>query len=184
MRYPPRRDFQRLFWRQIRAGCTLAEASACLGMNETTGLRWFHKAGGMPPLSIVEPLKSRRLNVTEREKILAGINQELSIRAIAALIGRAPSTVSRELALNLRQKYAPRPGRRAKGPATAWKYSPNAAQRRADANAARPKRAKLAGNERLREQVQDRLTKEHSPEQISARLKADFPDDLEMRVSH
>jgi len=137
----------------------------------------------VPPLSLVEPVKARTLNIAEREKILAGINQDLSIRAIAASIERAPSTVSRELAQNLLQKYirvAGGPGRRR---TLAWDYSPNLAQRRADAGAARPKVAKLAERPRLRQEVQDRLEDEHSPEQIAARLRVDFPDEPEMWVS-
>jgi transposase, IS30 family len=152
-------------------------------VNKRTGHHWFRKAGGVPPLSLVEPVKTRTLNIAEREKILAGINQSLSIRAIAASIERAPSTVSRELAQNLAQKYirvAGGPGRRR---TLAWDYSPNLAQRRADAAAARPKVAKLAENPRLRQEVQDRLEEEHSPEQIAARLRVDFPDEQEMWVS-
>ena len=60
-------------------------------------------------MSLVEPVKTRTLNIAEREKILAGINQGRSIRAIAAGIGRAPSTVCRELSKNLGQKYCPAP---------------------------------------------------------------------------
>jgi len=152
-------------------------------VNKRTGHLWFRKAGGVPPLSLVEPVKARTLNIAEREKILAGINQDLSIRAIAASIERAPSTVSRELAQNLLQKYirvAGGPGRRR---TLAWDYSPNLAQRRADAGAARPKVAKLAERPRLRQEVQDRLEDEHSPEQIAARLRVDFPDEPEMWVS-
>jgi len=132
---------------------------------------------------LVEPVKSRTLNIAEREKILAGINQGLSIRAIAASLGRAPSTVSRELARNLRQKYFQPPSRRGPHP-LAWNYSPHLSQYRAEISAARPKVAKLAERPRLRQEVQDRLEEEHSPEQIAARLRADFPDEPEMWVSH
>ncbi len=155
-----------------------------MGVNERTGHHWFRKAGGVPPLSLVEPVKTRTLNIAEREKILAGINQDLSIRAIAASIQRAPSTVSRELIENLAQKYVrvPRgPGRRR---VLAWGYSPNLAQQRADVTAARPKVAKLAERPRLRQEVQDRLENEHSPEQIAAGLRVDFPEEPEMWVSH
>jgi len=132
---------------------------------------------------LVEPVKSRTLNIAEREKILAGINQGLSIRAIAASLGRAPSTVSRELARNLRQKYFWPPSRRGPRP-LAWSYSPHQSQYRAETGAARPKIAKLAERPRLRQEVQDRLEEEHSPEQIAARLRVDFPDEPEMWVSH
>jgi transposase, IS30 family len=152
-------------------------------MNKRTGHHWFHKAGGVPPLSLVEPVKTRTLNIAEREKILAGITQDLSIRAIAASIGRSPSTVCRELSKNLAQKYVRTPGRPGRPRTLAWDYSPNLSQRRADVAAARPKVAKLAECERLRQEVQDRLEDEYSPEQIAARLRVDFPDEPEMRVS-
>lgn len=185
MSLPPCRDVQRRFWRAIRAGCAIFEASQRVGIEKTTGQRWFLKAGGMPPLSLDEPAaRTRRLNVREREKILAGVTKGLSIRAIAASIDRQPSTVLRELRANMRQRYRSRNGR---GPRRVepWEdYSPDLAQQRADANAARPKTSKLAGNERLRAEVQTRLEEEHSPEQIAARLRVDFADDLELRVSH
>ena len=138
----------------------------------------------MPPLSLVEPIATRFLNIAEREQILTGITCGHSIRAIAAGLGREPSTVSRELAANMRHRYTRKPGSPG-GPRTRpWDYSPHRAQARADLNAGRPKVAKLAEHDQLRAQVQDRLEEEHSPEQISARLEVDFPDDPEMRVSH
>ncbi len=184
MPLPPRRDHQREFWRLIRAGSTVTDASACLGIPATTGRSWFRKAGGMSPLSLVEPLAHRFLTIADRELILVGIIAGDSVRTIAASIDRAPSTVSRELVTNMRQQYSRKPGSPG-GPRTRpWGYSPHKAQARADANASRPKSAKLAENDRLRGEVQDRLEDEHSPEQISARLEVDFPDDPEMRVSH
>ncbi len=183
-RQPVLRGDRCRFWCSIRAGLTVEEASACLGIDGSTGGRWFSKAGGvLPPVSLVEPVKSRTLNIAEREKILAGINQGLSIRAIAASLGRAPSTVSRELARNLRQKYFRPASRRGPRP-LAWNYSPHLSQYRAETGAARPKVAKLAERPRLRQEVQDRLEEEHSPEQIAARLRVDFPDEPEMWVSH
>jgi len=183
-RLPPRRDYQRRFWRAIREGLSVEGASACLGIDKRTGHLWFSKAGGVAPLSLVEPVKTRTLNIAEREKILAGISRGRSIRAIAAGIGRAPSTVCRELSKNLGQKYCPVPGGRGRPRVRGWDYSPNLAQRRADACAERPKVAKLADHPRLRAEVQDRLEQEHSPEQIAARLRTEFPDEPEMWVSH
>ena len=57
-------------------------------------------------------------------------------------------------------------------------------QARAQQRARRPKAGKLAVNERLHDEVQTRLKDHHSPEQIARRLMMDFPDDVEMRVSH
>jgi transposase, IS30 family len=182
---PAGRDVQRRFWCSIWSGCTIFEASQRVGVEKTTGQRWFLKAGGMPPLSLQEPpAKSRRLNVREREKILAGVSAGWSIRAIAASIDRQPSTVLRELRANMRRRYRSRRGRPPRWVEPWEDYSPDLAQRRAEANAARPKPSKLALNDRLRDQVQTRLDDEHSPEQIAARLRVDFPDDPEMQVSH
>jgi IS30 family transposase len=173
------REDQRQFWVLIRAGRSISEASSCLGMSASTGLRWFHKAGGMPPLSLVQPARSRALTITDREQILVGLSGDLSIRKIAVSIGRPASTVLRELRLNMLQQYRTR--RKLRGPSRgrhrvhAWDYSPDKAQRRADANLARPQLRKLAKNQRLCQQVQDRLKEEHSPEQIAARLRVDFP---------
>jgi len=182
-----RRDQLRLFWQLIAEGASTDEAARRVGVSDTTGLRWFHKGGGMAPLSLVEPVRSRTLTITEREQILAGISANKSIQAIAAELGRAPSTISRELDRNLRrlygQDYAVRDRSTARRRA-GWKYSPHRAQLRADKAAARPKPAKLATNERLRDEVQSRLEDNHSPEQIQHRLVQDFPDDPEMRVSH
>jgi IS30 family transposase len=92
-----------------------------------------------------------------------------SVRVIAARLGRAPSTVSREVRRNCLCRGV---------------YRAVSAQRRAEDRAARPKRARLAGNARLRGWVQARLAERWSPEQISVMLVAEFPGDAEMRVSH
>ena len=178
-----RRDQQRVFWRLVRQGCRSREAAQRVGLNSEAGKRWFRQAGGMPPLSLVEP-SGRMLNIYEREDIQAGINAGKSIRQIAAGLGRAPSTVLRELRKNMyHQQYRRRS--QAGFPARApWNYSPHRAQLRADRKASRPKQAMLASNPRLRTEVQDRLKLKHSPEQIVRRLVQDFPDDPEMRVSH
>jgi len=86
-----------------------------------------------------------------------------TIRAIAGDLGRAPSTVSRELRRNTD---------RADGPA----HLPHHAHRRAAARRARSKPTKLASDAELREFVAARLGKKWSPEQISHVLRAEFPD--------
>jgi IS30 family transposase len=181
------REVRREFWRAYLAGGTIGEACGRVGYEKTVGIQWLRKAGGVTP-SYVKSSPSRRfLTITEREKILAGVSQGWSIRKIAAGIERHPSTVLRELRRNMPHRYRTR--RALHGPANKprvreWDYQPHRAQRRADDRSARPKPSKLAGNERLREEVQRRLTEEHSPEQISRRLREDFPDDAAMQVSH
>jgi IS30 family transposase len=99
--------------------------------------------------------------------------------------------VQREIRRNVRsqQKYRSRAvyeKRRPGGRPRTRKllYSPHIAQARADHYASRSCPGKLITNDRLRGWVQDRLEDEHSPEQISASLKIEFPDEPEMRVSH
>ncbi|MET0522391.1 MAG: IS30 family transposase [Jiangellaceae bacterium] len=141
----------------------------------------------MPPLSLAEP--SWELSLGDRELIFEGLNDGLSYAAIARQLGRPTSTVTRELDLHRKDPRRPRAepkGRETPRPGTKRQrlnYSPSVAQFRADAAKARPKTAKLAANPRLRKEVVAKLKQNHSPEQISARLVIDFPDDPEMRVS-
>jgi IS30 family transposase len=113
------------------------------------------------------------LSVDERHRIAALKAANLGVREIARVLGRGASTVGRELA---------RHGN------AAGQYLPAAAQARAEAVAQQKGRraspAKLAGDSRLRQEVQDRLERNDSPEQIARRLRVDFPDDPEMWVSH
>jgi IS30 family transposase len=182
------RSRQREFWRLVRAGVPWRQAAAPVGMSLKTAQCWFGKAGGMPPLSLVEP--SRELSLSDRELIFERLQEGLSYAAIARELGRPTSTVTRELDLHRRDERRPRAepkGRETPRPGVKRQrlnYSPSVAQARADAAKARPKTAKLAANPRLRAEVQARLKQNHSPEQISARLAIDFPDDPEMRVSH
>jgi IS30 family transposase len=183
MTVPMARVVRRLFWSRIRDGATTLDAARAAGISSQQGDVWFRNAGGMVPLSLLPP-SGRFLSISEREQIHSGMSQGWSIRAIAASIGRSPSTVMRELRRNLvRQQYRSRSnlGRPVSIP---WRYSPSIAQRRADQRLARPKPSKLAVNDRLRDAVQAGLVAKLSPEQIMRRLPLDFPDEAEMRVSH
>nr|WP_106580992.1 IS30 family transposase [Murinocardiopsis flavida] len=115
----------------------------------------------------------RSLSFAEREDIALLRAQKSGVREIARRLGRNPATISREL-----RRAPPDPRRR--GP----RYRASTAQAAADERARRPKTAKLAANLRLRRAVQHRLRDNHSPEQIAGRLRADYPGDREMRVSH
>jgi IS30 family transposase len=166
---------RRRFWRSIGSGASQAEAAAAAGVSHKQGKEWFAKAGGMSPICLREP-SGRYLSVAEREEIAVGIAAGESIRAIAAKLGRAASTVSRELGRN-----TPWSGSRRRRDRP---YRAHLAQARAEERARRPKPAKLATMSRLRRQVQAGLKKKWSPEQIVRRLRRDFPDDPEMRVCH
>jgi IS30 family transposase len=151
-----------------------------------------------------KPLSGRYLAFAEREEIALALAQDFGVREIARRLGRAASTVSREL----RRNAATRSG--------GLEYRASTAQWHAERSARRPKRAKLAINAALRAYVQDRLAgqvvaqdgaavrgpivpwkgRRHgprqkrrwgmawSPEQIARRLRHDFPGDETMQISH
>jgi IS30 family transposase len=122
--------------------------------------------GGLPPRARARsPL---RLSVAEREEISRELRLGASLRSIAGRLGRASSTVSREITRNGgRRRYR------------AWRAEAGARRR-----AARPRLAKLARNARLRAEVEHGLGLRWSPEQIAHRLRLEHPDDREMQVSH
>jgi IS30 family transposase len=107
------------------------------------------------------------LTIADREEILVGIRAGDSLTTIAHGLGRAPSTVSREVVVN-----GGRDG-----------YSAWTAHQRAQRQSRRPKPCKLRSGP-LRDEVARRLQQLWSPDEIARRLPLDFPDDLEMRVSH
>jgi transposase, IS30 family len=107
------------------------------------------------------------LSILEREHILLAVNRGESMSRIARSLGRAPSTISRELAA--------KGGRAGYG---AWR-----AQQHARESARRPKPHKLRRGRLLRE-VSRHLLALWSPQEIAQRLRLDYPDDLTMRVSH
>jgi IS30 family transposase len=171
----------------IRAGALREEAAARVGLDRHTGQQWFSQAGGVVPAFVLAPSSHRYLSIAEREEIFAGVERGESVRLIARRIGRAPSTVLRELRRNMRHRYRTR-ARLSGGPGMKrwlpWDYRPSLAQKRADLRAGRPKPAKLASSPLLRQLVQAKLIDRLSPEQIAAQLRRQFADQPEMWVSH
>jgi IS30 family transposase len=110
-----------------------------------------------------------RLSIEERIEIGMRIAAGESNAEIARGLGRHRSTIGRELA---------RCGKRR------GHYAPFVAERRARRSACRPKQTKLSRSPRLLAVVEAGLRKRWSPEQISAKLELDYPDDREMRISH
>lgn len=110
-----------------------------------------------------------RLSIEERIEIGMRVARGESDAEIARGLGRHRSTIGREL-----RRCGPRRGH----------YAPFAAERRARRLACRPKLTKLSRSPRLLAVVEAGLVKRWSPQQISAKLKLDHPDDLEMRISH
>jgi len=174
------------------------DAAIEAGLSEAVGPRLFRKAGGMPPSmfrSSAKPFSGRYLSLAEREEIAVLNAQGHSLREIGRRLGRAGSTISREL------------DRNAATHGGGMAYRATAAQWHADRSGRRPKPTKLALNRALRTYVEDRLagvvagpscarvrrpvlcrdrrwTKAWSPEQIARRLPIDFPDNETMRISH
>jgi transposase, IS30 family len=111
----------------------------------------------------------RRLFFEERERISRGIAAGESDSEIARALGRHRSTVGREI----RAACAER-----------GRYRALAAERKSRARGARPKATKLSASRRLLAAVEAGLERRWSPQQVSARLKLEHPDDGEMRISH
>jgi IS30 family transposase len=157
----------------------------------------------MPSVALA-PLSGRYLSFAEREEIALLRAQKLGVRDIARRIGRSPSTISRELRRNAgtrsgsltyrastAQWHADRRGRRPKPAKLAtntelWRY----VQDRLSGAVQRPDGSAVAGpgvrwvGRRHGRRKDRRWGKSWSPEQISNRLRLDFPDDESMRVSH
>jgi transposase, IS30 family len=110
-----------------------------------------------------------RLSFEERERISRGIAAGESDSEIARVLGRHRSTVGREIRAACGQRRG---------------YRALAAERKARERARRPKPTKLARSPRLLAEVEAGLGRCWSPQQISARLKLEHPDDREMRISH
>ena len=143
----PARRVEREFWRLIAEGKSTEDAAVAIGVSVPVGARWFRHAGGMAPLSLAEPT-GRYLSFAEREELALLRAEGLGVRAIAREMGRDPSTISREL----RRNAATRSGK--------LEYRATVAQWKAQMAAKRPKPAKLATNDRLREYVRERLSGE------------------------
>jgi IS30 family transposase len=152
--------------RLIGNGSSFEQAAVAARCSTKSIQRVLDSVGGMPPRGGVRA--ELRLSLAEREEISLGLGGEQSYRAIARNLGRAPSTISREVNSN--------GGRR--------RYRAVRADEAAYKKAERPKLAKLRRCRRLRAQVESMLNKLWSPQQISARLRFENPDDPELRVSH
>lgn len=153
-------------WDRRAQGESLTAIARHVGRSLEGVRRHVNQSGGIRPLP--QRRSRRELTLGEREEISRGLAAGASSRAIARRIGRAPSTVSREVGRNGgRKRY-----------------------RAADADQAtlrrhgRPKPSKLALSPALRAEVEALLELQWSPEQISASLKEKYPDDSPMQVSH
>ncbi|GAA0676030.1 IS30 family transposase [Kitasatospora atroaurantiaca] len=169
------------YFRLVDQGYSNREASRRVGVHDRTGREW--RNGRTDPSRFRPPARSERvacpglpgryLSQDERIHIADRLREKAAIRAIAAELGRSPSTISREIRRN--STVDPR-GRQ--------HYRPHAAHARADARRPRPKPGKIGQNPELRDFIQDRLDKRWSPEQICQALRDTFPERPEMHVAH
>jgi IS30 family transposase len=153
-------------WRRWRQGESLRLIARRLGKRGPSVRAFVLQTGGVqqhPPRR-----SGRCLAMAEREEISRGVAAGQSCRQIAARLGRAPSSVSRELTRNGGRHH----------------YRAQAADAAAFGRAQRPKAAKLAVQPRLRAVVEAKLALRWSPEQIAGWLPLAYPQDPVMRVSH
>jgi IS30 family transposase len=153
-------------WAQYSAGQLPAEIGRSMGRPPDAIYSMIRKAGGIRPASRVR--SSRQLSLAEREEISRGLAAGLSCRSIAKMLGRSPSTISREINRN-------------GGPA---RYRAVVADRSAWKASTRPKVSKLAAHPQLAAVVTEGLRKRWSPEQIAGWLRRMHPEDPELWVSH
>jgi IS30 family transposase len=150
---------------RFHAGVSVREAMAEFALSRTTAIRIRDEAA----LARRRRAHSRhRLSFGEREEIFAGVCRGESDSEIARALGRHRATIGREIA---------RCGGR-------QRYRPLRAERIAQRLARRPKPTKLASHPGLLAAVEEGLARCWSPQQISARLRVDHPDQEAMRVSH
>ncbi|HEY3618736.1 MAG TPA: IS30 family transposase [Candidatus Sulfotelmatobacter sp.] len=153
-------------WRRWKAGESLHEIGRAYGKPHSCIRCVLLPRGGIAPAT--RRRSGLALTLAEREDISRGISSGSSLREIASGLGRAASTVSREVTRH--------GGRSA--------YRAHDADNQAWVFALRPKRCLLSGNRRLRNTVAGKLVLDWSPEQISGWLKTQYPHDESMRVSH
>jgi IS30 family transposase len=155
-----------VIWEMREAGVPVKRIAKHLGRQNSSLRRFIADAGGRRPSP--RERSALRLSLAEREEISRGLAAGWSLRAIAAGLGRSASTVCREVNAN-------------GGPGA---YRALRADRAAQRRALRPRSAKLTRCRRLRRLVERKLEATWSPEQISAWLASEYPEDPEMRVSH
>ena len=155
-----------LIWDRWEKGESLNAIARDLGRYHSAVQGALARTGGIRPA----PRRRSRLalSLAEREEISRGIVAGHSIRTIASQLGRAASTVSREIRRNGGQR----------------RYRGNKADEAAWQRAHRPKSCKLAANYALAHIVAQKLQLEWSPDQIAGWLKYTYPDDEHYQVSH
>lgn len=161
-----RLDLQQQMWDLWQSGAEMSAAAEVVGWNRHTVYNRIAEAGGVRPR---RRQTRARLSYEDRVHIEIGLKQHRSLRAIARDLGRAPSTISREVTRH----------RNAEG-----RYGAKRAHAIAFEDAKRPQSAKLDASPVLRERVLRDLGLRYSPEQIAGRLRRDFAADPGMNLHH
>ena len=153
-------------WERWKKGEGLHAIGRVLGKPHSCIFNHLRPSGGIkPPSRRRSPLA---LTLGEREEVSRGLVAGRSVRALALALGRAPSTISREIGRN----------------GGSGRYRAGVADKRAWKQALRPKVCKLAVHARLLQSVAAKLEKDWSPQQIAGWLKRKHPDTEARRVSH
>jgi IS30 family transposase len=170
MKYRPRIYYtetqKSLMWDRWQKGDSLEKIAQLFDRGHGSVARILVQTGGIRPSKSTRSIRS--LSLAEREEISRGVVAGYSLRSIADFLGRAPSSISREVKRN--------GGRRS--------YRASKADQAAWDRAHRPKRCKLVENPALASIVADKLQLEWSPWQIAGWLKRTYPDDESYQVSH
>ena len=160
------------YWNLILAGVGPIEAARRIGIARTTGFRWRAERGGVAPLRMLEADRHTwYLSSIERERLAVLRREGLSMREISRRLGRSPSTISRELRRNMR--------RHDRG-----KYDAVLAHARSREKARRDRGGRIGKDLVLRDLVQEKLTQDWSPEQISFWLRETHPQKKSWHVCH
>jgi len=155
-----------LMWDRWKKGDSMHQIASLFDRHHSSVQRIFAETGGIRP---AQRSRSRlALSQEEREEISREIATQSSMRTIAVLLGRSPSTISREIKRNGGYAHY----RAVQAEQEAWK------------RAKRPKRCKLVNNVQLSQIVAKKLRRQWSPQQIAGWLKRAYPDDEDYQVSH
>ena len=153
-------------WDRLEAGESLPSIARSFGRYPSAIRAVQLPTGGVRPYE--RKRSARALSMEEREEISRGLSSGKSLREIARQLDRSPSTICREVGRNRGHE----------------RYRATEADRRALREARRPKAAKLSQCPRLQAVVEAKLDLKWSPLQIARWLPGEYPNDLEMRVSH
>lgn len=155
-----------LMWERWQKGESLQQIAQLFDRNHSSIQLILARTGGIRPA----PRRRSRwaLTLAEREEISRAVGAGHFMRSIAAQLGRAPSTISREIKRNGGQEC----------------YRASQADQCAWDRGGRPKTGKLAANRALAHIVAGKLQRQWSPEQIAGWLKRTYPDDTSRQVSH